>query len=480
MKKKLALILALTMTAALFSGCGGGNGGNKKIEEMLKEIDLTADSEYAGELNIRTWSEETEVLMMNSLISAFNEKYPYIRINYEQDYLDNYYSALTGDFGVAVQQNDFSDVPDIFWMSQDKIDSFYDLDDIMFPLSEIDKIDDSFTSDVLVEEALLTCKVNDCMYILPREFNQVVMYFNEEIFDAAGVSYPTAQMSQSAFLQMCADLKAGLKNCTELNDYGVPYKDAVTYLVDVNAQWDSWVWPLVKSFNGEIVSEEGEAVMNSEEVYNAIDFWKTMCKNEYAGPINTQNVGVNFRMQQAAIYFHTRNVMSNIYTSTKQIKGVQKLGVTSLPQFGDSYAVGSGASGYSMYMNSEHKTEAWLFLKFIASEEGQNILGATGNGIPAVKSMLTDENASWRTFTHEAFGDAFDNNAFIYGMDLETSPYCSTRDFFQYVPIAQQSNVLQCLNSAFIVIDSENNSEQQIRSALQTQNDLIDYYLHRS
>ena len=80
----------------------------------------------------------------------------------------------------------------------------------------------------------------------------------------------------------------------------------------------------------------------------------------------------------------------------------------------------------------------------------------------------------------EAFGDAFDNNPFIYGMDLETSPYCSTRDFFQYVPIAQQSNVLQCLNSAFIVIDSENNSEQQIRSALQTQNDLIDYYLHRS
>lgn len=476
-------ILSLLLIFVLIFGCAGcritGDIGEEQIEKMLEEIDLTADEGFAGELNIRTWSEDTEITIMNALIDAFNEKYPYIRINYEQDYLDNYYSALTNDYGVAEQTGNYSDVPDIFWIAQDKVESFYNLDNIMFPLTEIDKIDDSFSTDDLVEEATLTCEVNDCLYILPREFNQVVMYFNEEIFDIAGVDYPTAQMSQQDFLDMLAELKAGISSSNAVNDYGVKYSEAVSYLIDVNAQWDSWVWPLIKSFGGEIVNENGEAVMNSENTLNAFKFWRTLRQNNYAGPISTSNVGVNFRMQQAAIYFHTRNVMTNIYKSTKQIKGVQKLGVTALPQFGSEYAVASGASGYSMYMKSEHKTEAWLFLKFIASVEGQNILGATGNGIPVLKSLLKDENAAWRTYNVEAFGDAFDKDAFIYGMDMETKPYCSTKDFFKYISIEQQTNVLGCLNSAFITIDSNDNSDDALRSALSNQNELIKYYLNR-
>lgn len=476
--KKLFALMLFTLLGLSLVGCIPGNV-DSDIEKMLKEIDLTADEEYAGELNIRTWSDESEVLIMNSLIEGFTQKYPYIRINYTQDYLDSYYSALINDYGVAVQTGDYSEVPDIFWIAQDNIDSFYNLDNILFPLSAIDEIDDSFSSDIFVEEAALTCKVNDILYILPREFCQVVMYFNEEIFDIAGVEYPTPQMTQDEFLQMCADLRAGIDKSSEVNDYNVKYSDAVEYLCDVNALWDSWSWPLIKQFGGEIVNANGEAAMNSGEVYNAVKFWKTMRDKNYAGPVATANVGVSFRMQQAPIYFHTRNVMTNIYAESKQIKGVQKLGVTALPQFGSQYAVGSGASGYSMYMNSEHKTEAWLFLKFIASEQGQNILGGTGNGIPSVKSMLTDPNAAWRTYTHEALGNAFDNDAFIYGMNFEESPYCSTRDFFQYIPVTQQANVLQCISSVFATIDTEKNSDEDIRASISNQNSLIDFYLKR-
>lgn len=42
------------------------------------------------------------------------------------------------------------------------------------------------------------------LYMMPRDYNQVVMYFNQDIFDAAGVDYPTAQMSREAFVGMLA------------------------------------------------------------------------------------------------------------------------------------------------------------------------------------------------------------------------------------------------------------------------------------
>ena len=482
MKKFISVILAVLTFCFLFGigACTVTPEDDNFDEKLLDEIDLTADEGYSGTLNIKTTSEESEVLIMQTLIDAFTKKYPYIKVNYTQELLDNYYASITNDIGVAEQMGDYSAVPDVFWMSQDRIDSFYNLERVLFPLSKIDERDENFSSDILVDEAKSVSVVGDELYMIPRDFNQVVMYFNQDIFDAAGVDYPTAQMSKDDFVKMLADLRTGLNNSDAKNDYGVPYKEAVTYLVDVNSQWDSWVWPLVKSFGAEVVNENGEAAMNSEEMYNAVAFWKSLRDNNYVGTISTTNSGVNFRMQQSAIYFHARAVLTDIIKSTKQIKGVQNLGVTAIPQFGPEYAIGGGSSGYAMYLNAAHKTEAWLFLKFVLSEEGQNAFCSTGNGIPSVKSMLDDENAVWRQYESDAFGTAFDVGAFIYGMDKDPKPFSSTRDFFQYIPISIQTDVLTCLRSCFTVIDTENNTEQDLRDQIANQNSLIEYYIERS
>ena len=479
MKKLLSLIMTSILSVATFAGCGLTREKTENVDELLKEIELDADEEFSGTLNIRTWSEDSEVLIMNSYIEAFRKKYPFIKINYKQDFLDNYYSALTNDFGVAEQTGDYSSAPDVFWISQDMVESFNNIGGIMFPLTEIDKADDSFDQNIFAEPSLKTCSVDGTMYALPRDFSQVVMFFNQNIFDAAGVAYPTAQMSRENFVKMLDDLRTGLDKSDAKNDYGIPYKDAVTYLIDVNACWDSWCWPLARSFGGQVVDADKNAKLDSDEMFEAIKFWRGLRSKNYVSSFATSNVGVNFRMQQSAIYFHTRSVMTSIYSSTKQIKGVQNLGVTALPQFGDIYSIGSGASGYSMYMKSPNKTAAWLFLKFIASEEGQNVFCGTGNGIPSVKSMLTDDNAAWRNYRSDAFGTAFDNNAFVYGMDMEISPYTDTREFLRYVPNAQRQNVFNCLTSAFSIVDTDNNSDEAIRDNLKNQNSFVEYYINR-
>ena len=95
----LAVLICVLAVGSL-AGCKlSGDGGFD--EKLLDEIDLTADESFSGELNIRTTSEESEVVIMNALIKAFNEKYPYIRVNYTQELLDNYYSSLSNDAGTA-------------------------------------------------------------------------------------------------------------------------------------------------------------------------------------------------------------------------------------------------------------------------------------------------------------------------------------------------------------------------------------------
>lgn len=203
----LAVLICVLAVGSL-AGCKlSGDGGFD--EKLLDEIDLTADESFSGELNIRTTSEESEVVIMNALIKAFNEKYPYIRVNYTQELLDNYYSSLSNDAGTAETLGDYSLMPDVFWLAQDRLDSLYSLDSLLFPLGRIEARDETFSSDILVDEALSVSTVNDMLYMMPRDYNQVVMYFNQDIFDAAGVDYPTAQMSREAFVGMLADLRAG-------------------------------------------------------------------------------------------------------------------------------------------------------------------------------------------------------------------------------------------------------------------------------
>lgn len=155
MKKLLSLIMTSVLSVAALTGCSLTREKTENVDELLKEIEFDADEEFSGTLNIRTWSEDSEVLIMNSYIEAFRKKYPFIKINYKQDFLDNYYSALTNDFGVAEQTGDYSSAPDVFWISQDMVESFNNIGGIMFPLTEIDKADASFDQNIFAEPSLL-------------------------------------------------------------------------------------------------------------------------------------------------------------------------------------------------------------------------------------------------------------------------------------------------------------------------------------
>lgn len=479
MKKIIWLIVTLVMSVTFCCACmkKGGGSDDKEITEAVNSIDFNAGYNYQGSLKIAISKQESETNTINALVKAFNEKYPYISVKVNEYPLDAYYGTIKNNASYAYAKKDYGAMEDVFWFAQDHIDVLYDVD-MIFPLSKIIEKDKAFDIAELMDEAVSVSKIGETLYLMPRDYNQVVMYFNQEIFDAAGVEYPTAKMSKDEFMSMLANLKTGIAASTATNGYGVPYKTAVKYLVDVNSCWDSWCWPLVKQFGGEVINDKSECVLDSQETKNALYFWKQMKDLGYIEKCQTTNSGVNFRMQQSAIYFQARACLSDLLTSTKQVKGVKSLGVTAIPQFGTRYAVGGGSSGYGMYKHAENKTAAWLFLKFVVSQEGQNAFSATGNCVPVLKSLVADENATWRTYTHDNLGSAFDNDAFVYMSGGANSPFTSTRDFYKYIPNNIQSDVLTCIQSIFATIDDAK-SNAEIADAIENQAGLIARYIAR-
>lgn len=96
--------------------------------------------------------------------------------------------------------------------------------------------------------------------------------------------------------------------------------------------------------------------------------------------------------------------------------------------------VAAGCSGYGIVtahadeeqtVNGETKKVAdiaWDFIKYIISEEGQQVAGETGLSVPVLKSLL--ETGSWRNWNADA---KLNHDAFLAGEELIQDTYHSLK-----------------------------------------------------
>ena len=452
MKRLLTGLVSLVFCFGAFAGCSyrlSGDSESGGDSALVGEIDFNAGYDYADTLKIWVSNVDTEKEIINAFVGAFKEVYP--NITAEVEGVDSLDDQLVFNAGL-------DSMCDIFWVTPEDIALYRDYD-IIAPLTPIIEQDPSFDIENLNENSVRSCTDDGTLYVMPRDYNQVVMYYNVDMFDAAGVEYPssTEAMSQEEFVQMLADLKEGLLASDETNSYGQAYKDCFTNSMDAAILWDSLSWPIVKSFGGTIfdeegnyLDEEGNMLFDSEETYQAMRFAHDLVADGYMGDPGTWSTrdGTQFLMETAPVYLHCRAKLTSITTSTNTFHGLANVGVAPCPDFGDddTYYVDSGATGYAMYSGSKHKTAAWLFLKFLVSERAQEEASESGNLVPVVESLIDDETAVWRRYTTDAFGEQYSNDPFVYRRD---ECFTHVREFMQYVTPEYQGSMLDRLQNCY-------------------------------
>ena len=464
MKKILIMFLSLAIGLGALVGCAVGGG--EQSSDVSGEIDFGAGYDYADTLKIWVNNVDTELEIINAFVEAFGEVYPNIEVTVEG--LNSLDDQLIYNYGL-------DSMCDVFWVTPESI-SIYRENQLIAPLTPLIEQDSSFDLENLNANSVESCSDDGTLYVMPRDYNQVVMYYNVDMFDAAGVDYPSATeaMSQEEFVQMLADLKAGLLASDELNSYGQAYKDCFTNSMDAAILWDSLSWPLIKSFggtvfdeNGNHLDEDGNMLFDSEETYQAMRFAYDLVQNQYMGSPNTWSTrdGAQFLMEMSPVYLHCRAKLTSIITESGSFHGLENVGVAPCPDFGsaDTYYVGSGATGYAMYTLSEHKTAAWLFLKFIVSERAQEQASLTGNIVPVIESLIGDETAAWRQYSSEAFGAQYSNEPFVYRRD---ECFTHVREFMQYVPPQYQASMFDRIQNCYTdcIANVRSNPDTEIRS----------------
>ena len=191
MKQKtwpILVIIALILTA-----CSSNNASNV-IEESEAEIEVEVEDEEQEEttpdeevvtLSYIIW-DNIQAEAHEKMIAAFEAEHPNIKVDLEVFSWDSYWDKLN----TALAGNDAYDV---FWLNVAGLPkrAANGLLLNLQPYMDADPIDFSAFPDYLVE----AYQFNGDTYGIPKDIDTIALFYNKDLFDAAGVDYPTADWS---------------------------------------------------------------------------------------------------------------------------------------------------------------------------------------------------------------------------------------------------------------------------------------------
>ncbi|HHV56075.1 MAG TPA: sugar ABC transporter substrate-binding protein [Firmicutes bacterium] len=196
-------------------------------------------------LKFVTWSDVKNVPITEAQIKAFEASHPNIKIDWT--------NVPSGYASKVLTMLAAGEAPDVFWLSFTDIPQWVNRGSLLNLKPYMDK-DEQFQSwkNDYVPILLQGYEYEGGMYGLPNAFNPIVLYYNADMFDAAGIKRPDSPWSWDQFVQVAMRL-------TGPDRYG--YAD--------RGEWIHWVWQA----GGEVMSgDRRKALINQPGAVQGLKF----------------------------------------------------------------------------------------------------------------------------------------------------------------------------------------------------------------
>lgn len=211
-KKVLSAVLTAALAVSALTGCGGGaeapvqeqaaqgqeaqESAQPQEEPAGESVDISSTEESGGEVtityanfNASGGNEET----LQKMYEAFHAANPNITVNIETIGYDDYFTQMQTRVAGGT-------APDCYELN---IENFaaYANKGVLAELTGIDVSGYNAT-------ALSAFQVNGSQYGVPGNFSNVVLIYNKDLFDKAGVSYPDAAWTWDDAMAACEKISA--------------------------------------------------------------------------------------------------------------------------------------------------------------------------------------------------------------------------------------------------------------------------------
>lgn len=342
------------------------------------------EPEAAEPVTIEWWtvsSEEYSEQVQSDLVTAFEAEYPNIKVNLtvlpESGFTEKMTTALGAGQGA----------PDVafFW------------DNNWFPealdLTAYVEADDEIGRDTYFPGFWDTRSVwNDTIVGLPLGVGANFVMFNKDVFDEAGIAYPSEDWTTDDYLELCKQLADPEQKRWGGDRPRGPYRA---------------IWNNYGAFLYSDDSTTVDGYLNSPESVAAYTWlWDlvdsgctpTPADIEVLGTEGTGPVDLFLAGRLAMATLNQGHMLNALGTDTR-------FGIVPEPKVADNERyVNAWSLTSSIWKGTEHPDEAWTFLKYWVGPKGQKFLMENGNLFPSIPSVLQEyENAG------EDYAQAFFN-----------------------------------------------------------------------
>lgn len=350
---------------------------NRNRRSLIKGLALAAlgstmlaGNAFAQEnvtLSYALW-DAAQVPAMEQIIAEFKQTHPNIDIKIQVTPWDDYWTKLqTSATGGSA--------PDVMWMTLAYF-KLYASNGILLPLDEkiaAEGIDMASYVPAMAEGY----KYDGVQYGLPKDVNAFGLFYNKDLFTAAGVPFPDATWTWDTVIDAAQKLTDTSKGV-----YGIAAPEV-----------DEMGWYLtIPQAGGYVISEDGKSSgYDKPEAIAGIQYWVDLVNKYKVSPTLQQLTDTD------ALAMFTSGKVAMYYGGSWDPVAIAD--VPAAKAFTDVAPLPKGPAGGKFYSNglansiyagTKHPDEAWQFVSFLGSKRANEIQSTTGTVIPAYVGEATN------------------------------------------------------------------------------------------
>jgi multiple sugar transport system substrate-binding protein len=284
-------------------------------------------------------TDQPHVATLKSLIADFEAQNPDIKIQYTAIPFDNYFTKLQTDFAAG-------NPPDVFELNYENFVTFASRGTLASLAGDMAGAD-GIASGTFNDAALKAFSYQGTQYGLPITFSTVVLFYNKDLFDAAGVAYPTNDWTWT-------DVVAAAKKLT----------DPAKRVWGIYQPIQFWEFYKVAAQAGGGLQVSPEVKIDTPANQRALHYLVDKVRTEKIMPTEAQLSGV--ANEDFFLAGHLAMDVSGIWMFDK-FKAAKFAWDIAVEPGSARKATHFFANAAAIAQKSAHKEAAWKWVKFLAS-----------------------------------------------------------------------------------------------------------------
>ena len=342
--------IALIALVLPLAGCGG-KGQPGKSEKV--------------KVTLFTWTRPVELAANQKLCQEFMSQNPSIEVEVINEPGDRAMDKLQTMIA-AGNPPDVMSIHGAYFMPLAAKGALLDLE----PIVSDPKFDLKDFYPGLVEQ----CRYQGKLFSLPRYTSVYVLFYNKDLFDAAGLKYPDNNWTWDDYLAAAKKLTVNSSD---------PGKRRMGCVIDF---WGARIYPWVWAAGGEILDKSGKrCLLDQPETQEALQFLVDLRHKWKVCPPTTMAE----RRQNIAMF--TNGKVAMFQTGAWDIQAMQEAktlrwNIAPLPKK-KQHATLLGMENYAIAAASKHPKEAGELFKFLLGPKAQEVMGTQLEKQPSRQSV---------------------------------------------------------------------------------------------